>query len=1058
MAEKEKKPLLVYSASAGSGKTFSLVQSYLKLVLGNHPVNGFNPNQFSHILAMTFTNKAALEMRERIIQALNWLAHPNSLTDGEKKKVTSIINGVIKSTKLSPQEIEKRAGNVLSNILHNYADFNVLTIDKFSLRLIRTFSKDLDLQDNFKVSLDADSMLNEVIDELISRIGVTGEEEITNLTVTYAKRNSDDGNRWDFKDNLADFSKVLTKERDQKYIKELLQQTFDTDTYENIQNEIKQIEIEHQTRCKELFEYFVSLGTSPEEYYQGGKSGGMFHLLSKLDERSISKVNAPNSYITAYLNNDEKVLKKPMDAQLLRRVQDLITYEEDKAKKYFTLQIRRKDFYNLALLKFVANELEEYKEKENIIGIYEFGLKISTLLSEEKAPYIYERLGNRYNHYLLDEFQDTSRLQWLNLIPLVHESISHNHDNLIVGDPKQAIYRFRNGLVEQFVALPEIYNPEKNQNLQQISHYFKIQGKKLPLQDNYRSSKEIVQFNNDFFLDFLARSPKNLSEYYADIKQNPMGNEGGAVHFHLEPKKTCKEDIFLLDKVDSCIKDGFSPGDICVLCRNNKEGNLFAQILINAGYAIVSSDSLIVSSDKSVQLCIDYINLRRNEGNKSLQIKFATTYLVSLNKDPVESLLPYWINQKVGNFNFIQFAIDFFGNINGLFFPYENMYDLGKKLMKILHKDELSNPYLHHLMELFQEFDLHEGPDIRVFMERWHEKLYKSSLQMPENENAIRIMTVHKSKGLEFPIVIMPKVDWNISTSRNTHFLFADDGSLLYTRIKQQGKDYIPDYMVNAYNEEYERVFLDELNTLYVAFTRPIYRLYVYLEESNKEKEKDYSSISQVITEIIQNWNHPEIATEITDNSFQIGELHSKVNTKAAESEIQEFHATNLTDFLWFPKLALQDEEALDTENLSEEQQKGNQIHLALSRITHLSDITSIIEELTTTGKINKQWKDEIAQTVEEVLQLLSQQAFVSTANQTINEQDIIINETEMKRPDKIYISDRSITVVDFKSGTPRPSYKKQVNNYCIALNEMSGKPTEGYLLYTKPLRLEKVI
>ena len=220
------KPLTIYSASAGSGKTFSLVQNYLKLTLGE----GIASKNFAKILAMTFTNKAAWEMKERVIQALDWLAYPDRLADKEQKKGSLLLKETIKTTGLTVAVIQERAKLTLSEILHNYEDFNVLTIDKFSLRLIRTFRRDLDLQEDFEVTLDQDTLLDQVIDELMSKIGKPEEEKITNLALNYAKSNADEGDTWNFRSSLIEFSKVLTKETHQDYIQSLLEKEFKEDT------------------------------------------------------------------------------------------------------------------------------------------------------------------------------------------------------------------------------------------------------------------------------------------------------------------------------------------------------------------------------------------------------------------------------------------------------------------------------------------------------------------------------------------------------------------------------------------------------------------------------------------------------------------------------------------------------------------------------------------------------------------------------------------------------------------------------------------------------------
>lgn len=1057
MPEIKNKPLLVYSASAGSGKTFSLVQTYLRLVLGVKDEKSFNPNKFAHILAMTFTNKAALEMKERIIEALNDLAYYTSFEEERRKKVDGVLNEVIKNTGLTPQVIQERSKLVLSHILHAFEDFNVLTIDKFSLRLIRTFSRDLDLQENFQITLDLDTMLNEVIDELISKVGRKGEEEITKLALTYAKSNSDDGSRWDFKNSLMKFSKVLTIERNHGFIKELLEGNSNTMSYKDIQAEISKMENAHKEMCLDLYNYFDSLSPNPDDYFQ--KQRGIYGFIYGMKDRTLDKPRIPSSYITAYLDNEERVQKLPMDPVVLDKLRDLLEVEQEWMSEYFTLSRIRRNFYNLELLKYVSQELERYKERENVIGIFEFGLKISELLSEENAPFVYERLGNRYNHYLLDEFQDTSLLQWRNLIPLVHESIAHNYDNLIVGDPKQAIYRFRNGLVEQFVELPEIYNPENNEDLQQISQYFKQQGVKLELEDNYRSKEEVVRFNNAFFKRFLDLSPENLKKYYVDIEQNPKKGTGGYVNIQVLDEKL-NEDIessYLISQIETCIEDGYFPGDICVLVRSNKEGTRYAKNLIAAGYSIVSSDSLTVSSDALVRLCIDYLNLRRNSSSRSQKIKFATSYYAINGLDPIEEIKKYWIEGNVGQLDFEAFVEDTFESKTALFFPYENLYDLGTKFLKLVKKTELENPYFHHLMELFQNFDNKEGPDIRVFLDRWDVKLKSDSIQMPESYDSIKIMTVHKSKGLEFPVVILPNLNWSISPYRGEQFVKADGGRLLYTQLTRDDVG-VPEYMGKEYDKEYERILLDELNALYVAFTRPAERMYALLEKGTRSKTSVYySNVNQLITALFDIWDGEEIQARKAGGVFEVGEALKKERNEESKSNVEKITPSNLTDFLWFPEIAFKDADAIQDESIKDDIKKGNQLHLLLSKTDDVDEIEHEAKRLVMLGRIDKKWSEELAKTAVNVLQLLEKGLSISKAIKSLSEQDLIMGEDEVKRPDKIYVFQDKVVVVDFKSGMAQSKYKKQVLSYINDLKDIGYTNVKGYLLYSNNLKLEPV-
>lgn len=1048
MQQQLQHPLKIFSASAGSGKTFRLVQEYLLLILGEQSF--VSKKQFSKVLAMTFTNKAAWEMKARVIAALDVLSRQTNET---------LLNETIKTTQLSPEKIQERATIALSEILHNYEDFNLLTIDKFNLRLIRTFSRDLDIEEDVEVILDESFLLEHVIDELLSKIGRKGEEAITRLALAYAKENANEGSKWNFRDNLISFSKILTKENNQNEIAWLLKEEYTTEKFQEIKNAIAKIEQEHKEICSKLYAYFSSLENPPSDYPNGKKKGAFYDKMTQLSTRELKNYKAPTPSILSTLDGSDIKEKHNVDSTLLLQANALYEWEASHYSNYYTLRKARSNFYNNALLKYIANELEVFKKSHNLIGIYEFGKQIASLLRDESTPYIYERLGNRYHHYLLDEFQDTSRLQWLNLLPLLHESMGNNHANLIVGDPKQAIYRFRNGLVEQFVALPSIYNPENDPSLQRLSSYFEAMGKKVSMEHNFRSNKKIVEFNNLFFQQILTNLPPHFKKYYEDVTQLPIQKEGGYVHISKYDETDSdvileKEKAFTLECISECINDGYFPGDICILVRNKNIGKELAKFLTDHAFKIISSDSLLVSSDTTVALCIDYLNLRKNNENPSLQMKFVASFFRLKNEHPITALKAFRKEGKGNRIDFSAFASHYFDGMEHLFFPYENLYDLGKQLLKLLGLSELNNLYLHHLMELFQVYDLKNGPDIRGFTEDWDANLAKNAtIQMPENKEAIQIMTIHKAKGLEFPVVIIPRLTWRLGKSTHPHFVVADDATLLYTTLS---KNNVPDYMTKAYEKEYEQQLLDELNLLYVAFTRPKNRLYSLLNTHLPKSFANFTQYNQVITIALNNW---QIDGGVNNKEFfQFGERNVVQAQTNNEDAFLSFRPQNFEEFLWFPQLTLQDDKAMEEEQLSKEQQIGNQLHAIFAKIDGKKNVKAEIKKMEQAGKVDKEQVAELLSVALSVEKKLFEQPYFQGDFRVLNEQDIITGKSSVKRPDKIVITDKTAVVIDFKTGKEERKYHQQVREYCALLRTMLQKEVKGYLFYTTTMEIEEVV
>lgn len=1049
----EIKPLAIYSASAGSGKTFSLVQTYLKLTLTKKE----GLHSFNKVMAMTFTNKAAWEMKARIIDALSLLSSEVTPLTIRYKKQQELLDITAKTTGLKKEEVHEKSGALLSTILHNYEGFSVSTIDKFSLRLIRTFSKELDIKDDFEVVINEDELIEAVIDELLSNIGIPGYEEVTQLTLNYAKANLDEGDRWNFRRSLVEFAKVLKKEEEQPFIAHILTVDFEASLFQNILSEIHELQKDYEVQKQKLHKVFQEVSLTSEDL-PFGKLGLYGYYQNKLLASSLRKPGDIGARGAKTLDGSLIKEKHIFPEVLKEATVNFLAIEKDLVKRHFILDKMRSNFHNLALLKSIAKALEEIKERDNVIRISEFNQMISELLSKEQAPFIYERLGARYDHYLLDEFQDTSRLQWLNLIPLVHDAIAQNNENLIVGDPKQAIYRFRNGLVDQFVALPKIYNPNEDKNLALISRHFDSLGKKHSLNDNWRSQKNIVEFNNTFFELALNTLPEAYKKYYSDVKQNPKGVDGGFVFAkYYDAKKEADfealERDFILETVRKIEADGFKRGDICLLCRWKSEAKRWAKYLVKAPekYKVVSADSLFVSADQTVQLFINYLNLRKNPAYSSAQVQFVVGFLQLKDKDPLVVLQNYW-KERVGDLDFEYFVNEYFEGDDNFFFDYENLYDLGQRFSNLIGVQELENPYLHHLMEMLQNYDLKFGPDLRGFLDYWSANGAKESIQMPENESSIRIMTVHKAKGLEFPVVILPSLKWAFTTVKDSKFLITEEGSLIQTNLV---KDKAPDFVIEAYDKEIEKQLLDEFNLLYVAFTRPVNRLYTLVDVNSSAKET-FSNINQLAGSVLRSFPQDQLKVN-NDDSFVIGEEIKKFDKESISEEV--FQPKDISDFLWFPEMTLQEAETLEDEkeSLQIERRFGNQIHVLLSKVNDYDQIKPTAEALINSDQLEHGFVEDAIEIVGKVLNIPFYRSLLKNADVINSEQSIIIGDSETKKPDKIFFVENKVVVLDFKTGAPLNNHKKQVVGYVKALQSMGYENVKGYLLYTKTLSLDLV-
>ena len=1033
MPTNSERPLKIFNASAGSGKTYNLVKEYILLLLSDEK----DSNRFARIIAMTFTNKAAIEMKTRIIQALDLLSYPQLY--GKKSDDYAIVLG--SELGINPHEVHVRSKIVLQNILHRYEDFHVMTIDKFNLKLIRSFSRDLDLPNDFEVILNEKEVIEQVVDLLLDQLGKQGVLDVTKKVFEYAKNNLDEGEQWNFRSQLIDFGGILSKEKNQALIEKLLEVDFSVERYTELNQQLRNQREAFVTRCQSVLSLFTDLGI--EEAKLPGKSTTV---------KGLTKVGSYTDFvflpvgpsITKYTFDDPKP-NQVFPFELRSAINELNAYAAAHAKTYFVLQSFLKNFYNMAMLQYMAKSLDSIKKNEQLIRISEFNKLISDLVKNEDAPFIYERLGTRFQHFLLDEFQDTSRLQWLNMVPLVHESISNENINLIVGDPKQSIYRFKNGVAEQFVALPKIYNPEKDISISQKSNYFDQMGSVTSLDDNWRSSPTIVDFNNSFFPLLKNELPLLSKDFYNSIYQNPKSNLPGYVEIASEKTKIDELEIVqkIIGKIIQCEEDGFKRGDICILADKNQRANLWAIELTNAGYKIVSAESLLVQNEVKVKLVLSYLKRRLNPSSLSEKKRFAEIFFRIHKQNAIEQYRGYFSKQigKEGKeysyFDDDKFVTDHFGSKAEFFCKYENLYDLIQSFYRMMNWDELKNPYLHHFADFAFEFELAKGPDLKSFIHFYGEQKSKLAIQLPESDDAIKIMTIHKSKGLEFPVVIIPYLNFDTSILNTSKFLLEVDDKLLYSTLKKES----PIEEITNFNAfELDQILTDKVNMCYVAFTRPMERLFVfnYFDNSN------FGAIAHKCFEEIPKAENENGSLKIILGSREIHQAHGELKTTSF------FEPSSSKDNLWFPEISLQDSIDLEEpDQLSTEQRFGNQFHLAMAAIENQATISLTLAELVKSGDIEHNFLQDFEKKINAIYAISEFNELFHDANEILNEQSIIIDETSIKRPDRIILKNHETIVLDYKTGIPSKKDEQQVREYVKTLQQMNMPSVKGYLFYT---------
>jgi len=1021
-------PLQIVNASAGSGKTYSLVKSYIRLLLLDQGVN--HTQKYAEILAMTFTNKAAMEMKTRIIKALDDLAYPE--LHGE-----SYLNSISQEFSLEKFEVQHRAQQLLTGILHQYEKFHVMTIDKFNLRLIRSFNHDLDLPSDFEVVIDERVVIEQVVDQLLNEMGQNSM--LSDLILRYAQANIEQEKSWNLRQSLIEFGQILTKEHELPYVALLMNMEFSQEDYQQLWLKVHQIEQEYFQKTKDIVLFFDNNQFTVADFSRGKD---IINSISKLKNQVVNWQNAFTFTPTQRTNIAKASEKKGLSfIELYNKVEHTAQWYEKQQTYVQILQKYISNYFNMALLKYINESLLKVNKQERLIRISEFNTKISDLLQED-TPYIYEKLGNRFRHFMLDEFQDTSRLQWLNLIPLIEESLAKGDTNFIVGDPKQAIYRFKNGVAEQFVELPSIYNPENNVQLAQKSVFFRQMGQIFILEDNWRSAPEIVFFNNQLFEQLKHQLSPAHQEFYRSIQQHPRSQTRGYIYIESQQKISAEEKNenslnFIIRCIQEAQQDGFQPNDICILGRGNKFCNFIAFELTQRGYSVVSSDSLNIDSDISVKFILSYLHLRLHPKNANKIKQFTHLYCELFGHSLSYYLSLFSHSEKPYEKHISSYNLNIFFEKNphlkaSFFAPFDSLYDLLQQSFHLFALDELKNPYLHHLADLVHLFERRKGPDLQLFLQEYPSMSKESkALQIPESDHALKIMTIHKSKGLEFPVVIV--VNDMKTTVKNTFFIQTDD-YLLRSTLSQHSA--IEEIQI-AYQEEKSKLYMDTLNLYYVAYTRATTRLYIYNNYTKNEL------CGEIHLTLCQQYNK-------NGDEFQLSIGEKQLINSSVKHDNNLFVPISVNDNLWFPDIALQDSEILQTEiSLADEIRYGNQFHLLLTHIENdKAVINDTITKLVQMGQIEHSFQERLQQELHNLLDYTEYIHLFEHYVKILNERTIIASPTRYIRPDKIILKAETTIVLEYKTGHQHSSHHKQLREYCSLIKDMNYPNVQGYLVY----------
>ena len=1025
----------IYNASAGSGKTFTLVKEYLKILFHSN-----NQDQFKRILAITFTNKAVAEMKDRIIATLKQFSNKDIL-----KNPNSIFNAICEETQTKPHVLHEKSKTLLNTILHNYAAFDISTIDGFTHRIIRTFAYDLKLPLNFEVELDQDALLNEAVDSLISKAGT--DTALTKILVDFAVEKADDDKSWDVSFDFNKIAKLLVNENDIPFIKTLKDKTLEdfNALKTQLRKDISTLETTIIETAQSVLNVITEAGLEFSDF-SGGYLPKHFNNLANntfdvnFDAGWQQDIESKTLYPKRVSNEIAATIEQiqPQLATAFHETKNAVFHHK-------FLKAFYKNITPLSVLNAINNELKLLKEEQNKMLISEFNSIISNEIKNQPTPFIYERIGEKFKHYFIDEFQDTSVLQWENLIPLLSNSLSAETGSaMLVGDAKQAIYRWRGGKAEQFIGLFNDDNP------------FQIEKEVKNLPTNYRSFKEIVAFNNSFF-KYLSNEVFTKKEYqtlYETAHQNSFLEDTGYVEllFLNVDKEDDRDEVFsetILKTIQNCQENGFKLQDICVLVRKKKEGVSVANYLSQHHIPIVSSETLLLNNSPEVDFVNNLMALLIQPKNNEIKIK-VLSYLSSLFKienkhDFYTAHLKLNLTQLFKSFEAFHVYID---SANLLQLP---LFDLAEAIVRSFNLVKTSNAYIQFYLDVVLDFSQKKGSDISGFLDYFDKKKDTLSIVSPKGQNAVQIMTIHKSKGLEFPVVIFPYADLDIYRELDPKEWFPINKDIYngfsHTLLNfNKDFEYFGDSGLEIFNNHKAEQELDNINLLYVTLTRAIEQLYIIstkeISSSGDGNSKKYSGLFINFLQHLSVWN----ATE-SKYTFGNAAKTSRSEPTSSENTIQpEFISTSKethnirvvtkSGLLW------------DTSQ-KEAIEKGNILHHIMSKIITKDDVDFVMNDLINEATITSQQTETLKQQVLELVNHSQLVTFFNTTETVYNERDIITKEGIILRPDRIVVnSNNEAVIIDYKTGTEDKKHAQQLQLYQDVLEDMKISVKKKILVY----------
>ncbi|WP_226063896.1 UvrD-helicase domain-containing protein [Kaistella polysaccharea] len=1044
----------VIYASAGSGKTYALVQNLLAICL-KYPAQA---DKVRNILALTFTNKAANEMKHRII---SWLKEFSLDTYEQNGDLQNIKNKLAKEGfNITLAELHERSKKMLDYVLHHYSTLNIGTIDKFNAKLVRSFSQELGLAQNFALEINSEPFLIEAVDKMLEEIGQ--ENKISEAFMDFVNYSLDNNDRLNLNQTLYNSAKEYVQ--DKHYFQLNKNKEFDWEVYEEakkrLRQNIKDLREESSKIAEECLILLQEKNLEIGDFASGANGiGGFF--------QKFLKSKSPLIYISR--EKDDKCIESMMKGsstkakhkqnEILEILDFLLAQRTKIINNHVEIQKKEKILQALLPLKVnkdIQDKLAEIELENDLVLLSKFNIMIHENLREEPTAFIYEKIGTKFSHYFFDEFQDTSELQWQNLIPLRdHANSQENMSFTLVGDPKQSIYRFRGGDSQLML---NIINNKDNSAVSAVVEN---------LEFNYRSAKNIVDFNNQLYL-YMSQftEPEHEKIFGPGSQQIAKSSVEGRVRVNLlentGKKGTDYETVSEMMRADiqTCINQGFRFSDITILCRGNFDIFSYSQHLGNlkVNYKgedvfikTISESGLTLNLSVTLMALTEFLRWQENPKNMQYAVKMLY-YLNVLGRITIEDFTLEMtqilaLSSKSEMEQFIQDKYKLQLTSEDLL--QLNLYNYVEHFLQEFTVEGKETDFLFNYLEMLYAYSQNAGSTLKEFLKFWDEEANKTTIQASENVDAVQIMTIHKSKGLEFPVVLLPMRNKAPSKKSSYWFDTKSEEKLSSVNVKLFDEELMTyDDEISSFNSKnsYQQK-IDDFCLQYVATTRASEQLFFYIEKESKSN--NYLDIFTFLKDRIPLNEKGEEQSSFDLYEISETDLLKKTKSKKTEYSTQPIQFRNKedknTDAI---KIATPSK---NYQNRVEKVRMGIFTHEILAQINSAKDVAQVLESYLLEGKITREQHSEISDRIFSIINNENYSQYFKEDQIVINEKDIMISEngfSELYRPDRLIDTEHGIIILDFKTGDEEEKHQLQLDKYQSVLEKLGKTVIKSQIVY----------